>query len=105
MAVPAARQMSDDPWLGTAAGKVAGLSATFFSEPGVHIHGEVVGGFAGSGDGLNEAGVVPRHKDFVGVRSSPKISGQVPVALSAVRVPEFAEARIERVVMGFEVAS
>ncbi len=93
----------DDPGLGASAGEAA-RRGVVAGQPGVDVHGQVVGGLALGGHRLDEAGVLPGHEDFVGAIGVAEDLGPGARGLVAVLVPECAEAGIERVAVRLEIS-
>ena len=93
----------DHPRLRAATWKTARLRVVL-GEPCVHIHRNVVGRLSGCSDGMNEPRIVPRHEYLVGAIGVAEDFGPGAGGLIAVLIPQLAQARIERVVVGFEVA-
>ena len=92
-----------NPRLRTAAGKVA-RRRVLTCQPGIHIHGNVIGRFAPRGNSLDETGIVPSHKDFVGLGGVSEDLSPGAHGLVAIPVPQGAQVWIERVVVSLEVA-
>src|SRR5579863_1556244 len=91
------------PWQRTTA-RVVTWNGIVAGEPGIHVHGNVVGRFSCRSNGMDEPCIVPGHEYLVGAFGVAEDFGPGSAYLVAVLIPQIAEPGIELVLVSLQVA-